>query len=75
MELDAIGRRPRVGSAANHNNSPRVGLDHSINQDFGQQEVAQVIHRELFLDAVHLLEFRQAHDAGVENQPINRNIH
>ena len=58
-------------AAAHDHDAPRGSGDDMLEQVVRQQEVAQVIDRELALHAIRELQFRQAHDARVEDEHVD----
>ena len=58
-----------MNAAANDNHASLFCCSHSIQQAIRENEVAEMIHNELLLEPVHLLEPPE-HDAGVEDEHV-----
>lgn len=71
--LNAALGRVVVVAAANHDDAALLGRGDAIEQSLREDEMAEVVDDELFLDAVHLLPVGQD-DAGVEDQYVDADV-
>src|SRR5688500_5961723 len=73
-KLDTAFRRITMIAAADDDDAALRGRPHAIEQPVSQNEVAEMVDDELLLEAVHLLPLAE-HDAGVQNEHVERKAH